>query len=111
VQGSNKLDPAVTLDTQTPCSAIFQEQPIPDDGSWLQVCLLDPNAPDKNTVTEVNLDYLLDHPSPEQLEVRITRPQSDVSITLWDRGKLVTGTKFGEAINLDAFKGTPSQGE
>ncbi len=98
-------------DNQLPCSTIFQEQPIPDDGSWLTICMLDPSAPEYSTVTEVNVEYILDHPSPEQLEVRLSRPQADCGLIIWERGKLVEGNQLGEAINLDTFAGSPSQGE
>jgi subtilisin-like proprotein convertase family protein len=101
----------VNKDNQLPCSTNVQEQPIPDDGSWLTTCLLDPSAPEKSTVTEVNVEYILDHPSPEQLEVHISRLQADPGITLWKRGKLLAGNRLGEAINLDKFEGSPSQGE
>jgi len=100
-----------TFVSSAPCSATFHEQEIPDDGRWLQVCLTDPNAPDQSTVTEVYVKYLLDHPDPNQLEIRLTRADASISQTLWDRGNVVEGTKLGEAGLLDAFKGTPSQGE
>jgi len=95
----------------SPCSATFHEQEIPDDGRWLQVCLTDPNAPDQSTVTEVHVKYLLDHPDPNQLEIRLTRTDASISQILWDRGNVIKGTTLGEAGSLDAFKGTPSQGE
>ncbi|OGO26400.1 MAG: hypothetical protein A2W33_10785 [Chloroflexi bacterium RBG_16_52_11] len=94
---------------QIPCSGTFHEQQIPDDGSWLQVCLLDPAAPDKGEVSEVNVKYLLDHPNPDQLQVLLTRTDSDISQTLWDRGVPLAGTNLGAAHGLDAFRGTPAQ--
>ena len=111
---ANQPSPIFAPDTfasPNPCSATFQEQEIPDDGSWLQVCLTDPSAPDQSTVTEVHVKYLLDHPDPNQLEIRLTRADASISQTLWDRGNAVKGAKLGEAAALDAFNGTPSQGE
>jgi len=95
----------------SPCSTTFHEQEIPDDGSWLQVCLRDPLAPDQSTITEVHVKYLLDHPDPNQLEIRLARADTSISQTLWDRGNTVKGATLGETGVLDAFKGTPSQGE
>jgi hypothetical protein len=106
--------PVVAPDTfasPSPCSATFHEQEIPDDGSWLQVCLLDPSAPDQSTITEVHVKYLLDHPDPNQLEIQLTRADTSISQTLWNRGNTIKGAKLGEAGSLDAFNGTPSQGE
>jgi subtilisin-like proprotein convertase family protein len=108
---TDELALKVNQDNQLPCPTIFQELPIPDDGSWLTICLLDPSAPEKSTVTDVNVEYILDHPYPEQLEVHISRLQADPGIILWEGGKLVAGNRLGEAINLDAFEGTSSQGE
>jgi subtilisin-like proprotein convertase family protein len=100
-----------TFAPPNPCSAIFHEQEIPDDGNWLQVCLTDPNAPDQSTITEVYVKYLLDHPDPNQLEIRLTRAGTSINQTLWNRGDAIKGAKLGEAAALDAFNGTPSRGE
>lgn len=95
---------------QMPCSVQFRPQEIPDDGSWLQVCLLDPAAPDDSTVTEVNVKYRLDHLAPDQLEVRLSRADGAMSQPLWERGSLVDGSEFGKATGLEAFNGTAAQG-
>ena len=72
---------------QASCPATIREQDIPDDGSWLQVCLMDPHAPDQSTVTEVRIKYELEHPDPSQLEIRLTRSGTNASATLWNRGR------------------------
>ena len=40
---------------------------IPDDGTWLQLCIVDPSAPEGSTVTEMNMKVVLDHPDPSSL--------------------------------------------
>ena len=75
----------------------------------LQVCLLDTLMPDQGAVTEVNVKYILDHPDPDQLEVYLSRERSDVNLALWEGGKLVKGSEFGEAIGLIDFGGTLAQ--
>lgn len=94
----------------SPCGPSIPEQPIPDDGRWLQVCLLDPLAPEGTTVTRVHLKYWIEHPDPDQLEVRLVREDVGIEQTLWEGGKTASGTTFGEATNLTAFQGVPSQG-
>lgn len=71
---------------------------------------MDPDAPDQSTVTEVQVKYQLEHPDPNQLEIRLTRSGTNASATLWNRGNVIQGAKLGEASKLDGFKGTPSQG-
>ncbi|MFZ3070413.1 MAG: hypothetical protein WA110_04745 [Anaerolineaceae bacterium] len=95
----------------TPCASSPPEQPIPDDGSWLQICLIDPTAPVDTTVTTVNVKYLVEHPDPTQLEVRLSREDGGVEIVLWEGGAASNFTEYGLARNLEAFQGTPSQGE
>jgi len=58
---------------------------IPDDGSWLQVCLTDPSAPEGSTVTEMNAKVVVDHPDPSQLEIRLTRTDSDLVLAMPSR--------------------------
>ena len=62
----------------SPCRPSALEQPIPDDGRWLQVCLLDPMAPEGTMVSAVHVKFLIEHPDPDQLEIRlvITYPLS-----------------------------------
>ena len=110
VDEHNPISIPATFPAETPASETCREQEIPDDGSWLQVCLLDPIAPDQGTVTEVNVKYILDHPDPSQLEVRLLRENSDISQTILENGKLVKGTELGEAVGLEVFNGTLAQG-
>jgi len=97
--------------SSTACDRSAPEQPIPDDGHWLQVCLLDPLAPEASAVTNVAVKYLIEHPDPDQLEVRLSREDVGISQIMWERGKALAGTKFGKAEELDVFRGTPSKGQ
>lgn len=84
---------------------------IPDDGSWLQVPLLDRSSPAGGAVSEVYLKYLLDHPDPSQLEVQLTKVNSDVSQIVWRQGAAMEGASLGNALGLQAFSGAPAAGE
>jgi len=101
---------STALATKPLCSTQFHEQEIPDDGSWLQVCLLDPAAPDGTTVTKANVKYRIEHPNTDQLEVLLTREDGIIRQHLWERGSLVKGPDLGKATGLDIFNGTPAQG-
>jgi hypothetical protein len=92
-----------------PCGRSAPEQPIPGDGRWLQICLLDPLAPEGTTVTTVHIRYLIEHADPNQLEVRLSRDVGG-ELTLWEQGKGGDTAEFGKATELDGFQGTPSQG-
>lgn len=94
----------------SPCGPSTPEQPIPDDGRWLQICLLDPMAPEASTATTVHLKYWIEHSDPSQLEVYLSRDSNNPRQPLWEQGKLVAGTEFGKAANLTSFEGSPSQG-
>ncbi len=87
------------------------DRTIPDDGSWLELPLSDPNAPANGTVDQAYVKYRLDHPDPDQLEVRLTKANSDVSETLWDQGTALQGTTLGNALGLTAFEGESAEGE
>jgi subtilisin-like proprotein convertase family protein len=69
-----------------------------------------PIASDQGTVTEVNVKYILDHPDPGQLEVRLSRENGEVNQTLRDSGNLEKDTELGQVIGLEAFNGSPAQG-
>lgn len=43
------------------CIVLSDALDIPDDGSWLQICLADPSASEGATVTETNVKILIDH--------------------------------------------------
>lgn len=98
------------LASSTPCGFSVPEQPIPDDGSWLLVCLLDPTAPEATTVATVRLKYLIDHPDPGQLEVYLGREKDGFRQPLWEQGKATGGSEFGKTSQLTTFEGSPSQG-
>ena len=93
-----------------PCSPSVSEQPIPDDGNWLQICLLDPLAPENTTVTHVHLKYLVEHPDPNQLEVRLRREDVGVEQVVWERGKTVGANELEKSGDLTTFHGVPSDG-
>ena len=95
----------------TPCSSSVPEQPIPDDGSWLQICVLDPLASEGTTVTHVHLKYLIEHPDTNQLEVRLRREDVGIEQIVWQRGKAIPAGEYGQASNLEVFSGTPAQGQ
>jgi len=97
--------------SSTPCGPSVPEQPIPDDGRWLQVCLLDLLAPEGTTVTRVHLKYLIEHPDPNQLEVRLRREDMGIEQIVWERGKAFLAGEFGKASDLEVFHGVPSQGQ
>lgn len=56
----------------------------------------------------MHVKYLLEHPAPEQVEIRLRH--AEVSLTIWD-GRPLVGEEPGRATNLSAFNGTPSSGE
>lgn len=95
------------------CSVVSSKQPleIPDDGSWIQVCYSDPYAPPKGTVTEVHVKYVLDHPESSELEIQLTRSDTDAIQTLWNRGTAAKGTELGKARSVRTFKGFVAQSE
>jgi subtilisin-like proprotein convertase family protein len=92
------------------CGSSVPEQPIPDDGRWLRICLLDPMAPEATTVTAVHLKYLIEHPDPNQLEVRLRREDVSIEQVVWEQGKAVGANEFGNSGDLIAFHGAPSEG-
>lgn len=98
------------LASLSPCGPSAPEQPIPDDGRWLQICLLDPMAPEATTVTAVHLKYLIEHPDPNQLEVHLRREDVGIEQVVWERGKTVGANEFGKSGDLAAFHGVPSEG-
>lgn len=93
------------------CGTMIPGQPIPDDGTWLQVCLIDSLAPIETTVTTVSIKYLIKHPDPTQLEVRVSRKDESAGMSLWEQGKAAAATEYGYAVDIEAFQGTPSRGE
>lgn len=95
----------------SPCGPSVPEQPIPDDGRWLQVCLLDPLAPEGTTITHVHLKYLIEHPDPNQLEVRLRREDVGIEQIVWERGKAIPASEFGQASDWEVFRGAPAQGQ
>ncbi len=108
------LSQSVSAQSGTPdsssCGPSVPELPIPGDGRWLLVCLLDPMAPEATTLTTVHLKYWIDHPEPGQLEVRLRREDVGIEQVVWERGKTVGANEFGKSDDLTAFRGAPSEG-
>ena len=67
-------------------------------------------APEATTVTAVHLKYLIEHPDPNQLEVRLRREDVGIEQVVWERGKTVVANEFGKSGDLTAFHGAPSEG-
>ena len=91
------------------CVILSDALAIPEDGSWLPICLVDPNAPEGSTVTEMNVKILVDHPDPGQIKIRLTRMDSDVDLSL--SSSEITKEGVGSFIQIHDFDGSPSQGE
>ncbi|MCP4168040.1 MAG: S8 family serine peptidase [Chloroflexi bacterium] len=68
----NRFIPVYGPFTQT------QTLDIPEDGSWLDIPLVDRTAPTDSVVTDVSVKYLLDHPAPSQIEVRLAKVGSEI---------------------------------
>lgn len=82
---------------------------IPGDGSWIQICVVDPGAPENSTVTETNVKVLVEHPDPGQLEIRLRRTDSNTFLTL--SPDTITKDGVGKFTKIHDFDGMPSQGE
>ncbi len=82
---------------------------IPEGGNWLQICLTDRSAPEGSTVTEINVILLLDHPDPGQLEILLSRTDSDIVLSL--SPSEITKDGVGRFIQIHEFDGSPSEGE
>jgi hypothetical protein len=67
-------------------------------------------APEATTVTAVYLKYLIEHPDPNQLEVRLSREDVGIEQVVWGRGKTAGTNEFGKSGDLTAFHGAPSEG-
>lgn len=91
------------------CIFMSESLVIPDDGSWLQICLVDLSAPDGSTVTETNVKVWVDHQDPNQLEIRFTRMDSKLVLSLSPDS--ITKEGRGELAAIHDFDGLPSQGE
>lgn len=91
------------------CIFMSETLTIPDDGSWLQICLVDLSAPDSSTVTETNVKVVVNHPNPAQLEILLTRADSEITFTISPDEISTNGMEKSTAIH--DFNGLPSQGE
>lgn len=102
---------SATNEQQADQNCIFQSDDlaVPDDGSWLQVCLVDPSAPEGSTVTETNVKVLVDHPDPSQLEIRFSRTDSKLFLSL--SPDMLAKDGMSELAAIHDFDGLPSQGE
>ena len=81
---SNPQKTSASFERQEDYNCVFLSDTlaIPDDGSWLPICLLDPSAQEGSTVTEMNVKILVNHPDPGQLEIRLTRTDADNEVPL-----------------------------
>jgi subtilisin-like proprotein convertase family protein len=105
----NRVSALHGLQNDQKCKTLSEEVAVPEDGSWLQVCWVDPSAPQNAKVTETNVKILVDHPNTGQLEIRLTRPNSGVMISL--SPEEITKEGVGDFPQIHDFNGLPSQGE
>lgn len=104
-------DVFASSDPQEDQKCVFQSNvlAIPDDGTWLQICVIDPSAPEGSTVTEMNLKVVVDHPNPSQLEIRLTRADSNLALAMSSDAIMKDGV--GKLTSIHEFDGLPSQGD
>ena len=107
---SNPLKASASIEQQDDYKCVFLSDTltIPDDGSWLPICLVDPSAPEGSTVTEMNVKILVDHTDPGQLEILLTRTDSDIKVPL--SSFEITKEGVGIFTQIHDFDGSPSQG-
>jgi len=65
-----------------PCVGFTNDLMIPDDGSYLQICVTDPSAPENSTIAETNVKLLIDHRDLSQVEVLLFRGDSKLVLPL-----------------------------
>lgn len=108
---SNPQKASASIERQDDYKCVFLSDTltIPDDGSWLPICLVDPSAPEGTTVTEMNVKMLVEHPDPSQLEIRLTRTDSDIEVPL--SSTEITKEGVGSFTQIHDFDGSPSEGE
>jgi len=95
---------------EEPCVTSFEAQEIPDDGSWLEICWSDSSAPEQSIVTNLHVKYLVDHPDLSQLEVQLMRGKTSTAQALSGGDLVQDGNNFGKTTTLEAFNGTPAEG-
>jgi len=85
------------------------ELKIPEDGTWLNICFPDSGSPENSSITEANVKLVLNHSAPAQLEIQLSRTNSDlikkISPLGIDKEGIILSTQIHE------FDGLPSQGE
>lgn len=108
---SNPQKTSASFERQEDNNCVFLSDTlaIPDDGSWLPICLFDPSAPEGSTVTEMNVKILVNHPDPGQLEIRLTRTDADNEVSL--SSSEITKEGVGSFTQIHDFDGLPSEGK
>lgn len=84
--------------------------PIPDNGTWLEVPVHGDAMQAGDILSIVNVKYLIDHPTPQELEVRLLKDNGETGVMLWDHGVAAMGAEWGTALGIDAFAGLPAEG-
>lgn len=92
------------------CVPFKPGQEIPDDNRWLSVCISDPVAPENGIITSVSIKYTIDHPNPNQLEIRLSKKGAKADSILWEPGN-GKGALFGKANGLQELSGAPAEGD
>jgi len=85
------------------------ELAIPEDGSWLPICWSDVAAPLDSTVAAVNVKLSMNHMDSGQIEIRLTRMDSDISVPL--KYSQLSPEGAVSITQIHDFDGLPSTGE
>lgn len=91
------------------CITMTEALAIPDDSSWLPICWTDAAAPPDFTIAAVNLRLSFNHPASDQIEIRLARMDSDISVPLKFFQFSPEGTV--SITQIHDFDGLPSTGE
>lgn len=91
------------------CITLTEALPIPDDGSWLPICWSDADLPPDFTIVAVNVRLSFNHPASDQIEIRLTRTDSEINIPLDFSQFSPEGSV--SITQIHDFDGLPSKGE
>ncbi len=83
---------------------------IPEDNTWLSVCITDPVAPENGTVSSVSIKYVIEDPDPNLLEIRLSKKDAKAESNLWEP-KNLKGSQFGRANALPEWTGVAAKGD
>jgi subtilisin-like proprotein convertase family protein len=80
---------------------------IPDDGTWQSRAIDAGQRPEDALAGEVSVKYKVQHPAPQELEIRLVNEATGIAYDIWNHGAAGEPALEETILDIEAYRGQP----